>query len=485
VLPLWSLTQSVELIQESRRAQEAMSAGRFEEAISILSELVKAVPNNPVLIMSLGIAQHMTGRHRDAIQQFEGALRLDPKLVQVWHYIGASYLKLDEPARAVEPLQKAIESQPDDKKSRLMLAYALASLERYEQASMHFREIAQLHPQNPRAWYWLGRCYESLSRRAFEELEKVAQDSAYVHSLVARALAKQERYSSAFHLYRRALDKSPGMRGVHAALAEIYEKTEHPDWAAVEEEKERKIPPPDCGSQKFECDFLAGRYHEIVAATKGKVSPESNYWLSRAYEELAFEAFSRLTQLPASAELHQLKAEVHSSQGRHQEAAKEWREALKLEPDNPIVQWELAAALYSSRDYSAALPLLDKLLEREPKSARLNFVKGDVFFNLQKPEQAIPFLKTALRYDSVLTSAHWALGQAYAQVGQAEQAIPHLKLALALDKDGSIHYQLAQAYKVTGRRKLAQEALKKYQEIQKSVHAEQKQTDEESEITPP
>src|SRR5256885_5308872 len=52
--------------------------------------------------------------------------------------------------------------------------------------------------------------------------------------------------SSAFYLYRRALEKAPAMRGLHRAVAEIYRQTEHPDWANMEEEKEVSLPQPDC-----------------------------------------------------------------------------------------------------------------------------------------------------------------------------------------------------------------------------------------------
>ena len=54
------------------------------------------------------------------------------------------------------------------------------------------------------------------------------------------------------------------------------------------------------------------------------------------------QAFFRLGQLPPSAELHQLRAEIARGQGQHLESAREWREALALMPGNPRLRRELA-----------------------------------------------------------------------------------------------------------------------------------------------
>ena len=63
------------------------------------------------------------------------------------------------------------------------------------------------------------------------------------------------------------------MRGVHQALAEIYRRTEHPDWAAVEEQKEEALPPLDCESPdeagKIECAWREKRFEEVLRLAKG------------------------------------------------------------------------------------------------------------------------------------------------------------------------------------------------------------------------
>ena len=468
--------QPQDLALKSRQAKELMAAERYAEAVPIYAELVRAVPNNPGLILNLGLAQQMAGQHRDAIRQFEAALKLQPDLYPAWASLGASYVDLGEPVKAITPLEKALALAPREPGPRQMLGEALYSIGRFEPAARQFQQLSEMEPGNPRAWRLLGESYEALAQRAFERLDKLGQGSAWWLALVAETRLSQQQYGAAFALYREALAKMPAMRGVHAALAEIYRSTGHPDWAATEQKKEPR--PPDCARPTLECAFRAGRFLE---AARGAQSPtlESYYWQCRAYNELARQAFSGLTQLPPSGELHRFRARMESGRGRRLEAANQLREALKLTPRDPQLRIELAAALRAGRDHQGAQAVLEELLRADPEAAPLNFMYGDTLLSLEQPEKAIPYLEKALRRDPKQLRVRASLGVAYARTGQAERAIPHLKAALELDADGSLHYQLARAYQATGQGELAKPILQKYQELQQRAQPEKPQ------ITPP
>ena len=65
------------------------------------------------------------------------------------------------------------------------------------------------------------------------------------------------------------------------------------------------------------------------------------------------------------------------------------------------------------------------------------------------------------------------------------EAIPHLKLVLASDQDGTLHYQLAQAYRATGQVELAKKMLAEYESLQRSAAAQADGARQDSEITAP
>jgi predicted Zn-dependent protease len=462
-----------------------MSAGKFKEAASIYEELVKVLPAEPGLRMNLGIAYHMAGQYRESIRHLEAAVKANPELAQAFLFLGASEQKLGNPARAVPSLQKYVRKYGKDPRGRQLLADALFEVERFEQAAEQFEALSKLEAENPKAWHRLGRAYEALAGKSFERLEKIAPESAYWLALVGDTRAVQQQYRSAFFFYRKALEKQPKMRGIHAALGQIYRKTGHAEWATQEEEKEAQLGSPDCTSEKVVCDFTAGRFLEALDAVKNKQTPESYYWRSQSYNALALDALSRLAKLPPSFEMHEVMAEIHRNQGRHLESVNEWKKALALSPGNPMARRELAVSLVLTHDYDAAKPLVDSLLKEEPDSAQLNYLAGDIMLNQQRPGDAVPLLKKAVEYDPDFPPAHSSLGRAYLTLGEAAKAIPHLKSALVLDTDGSLLYQLAQAYRSTGERELAGQMLQKYQEIQKTIQAEREQLEKEAKITPP
>ena len=195
------------------------------------------------------------------------------------------------------------------------------------------------------------------------------------------------------------------------------------------------------------------------------ITPEGFYWLSRAYNELAEQSFAELGKLPESPELHRVKAQILHDHGQFREAVEEWRTVLKFWPQDRDAQHQLATALYLSRDAKGVLPELQQFLKAEPDSANLNFFVGDSLLETEQIEPAVPYLEKAVRLDPKLLPAHASLGLCYGRLGQAQKAIPHLKAALDLDKDGSLHYQLARAYQATGQPALAKTMMEEYQRL--------------------
>jgi predicted Zn-dependent protease len=476
---------SDDLAAKAQRGKEAMAAGRFDEAAALYAQITRALPNEPGMLLNLGMALSMAGRPREALPRLEAALRLRPDLLPASLFLGAALLELGHPARAVEPLQKVVAAQPDNLEARRRLADALWSLERFEPAVQQYRELSEQAPQDSSAWYGLGRSYEGVARIARERLQRSAPDSDYVLLLVAQVMVAEGKPANAFRLYREALEKRPGLTEAHEAVARIYEQQGHADWAAIERERSRSIAAPDCQST-LECDFRAGRYPAVLAAAQTLVTAEGLYWLSRAAYELAREAFGRLGQLPPSPEATLLQVEIRRAQRQPLgPTIQELKKAAAAWPEDLRIRRELATALYLANDPEGARPILDDLLKREPDSAELGLLLGETWLKEQQPGKAIPFLEDVTRRDPKLLRAQAALGRAYLEVGDMAKAVAPLQAALATDQDGTLHYQLARAYRATGRPELATQALAQFQEIRKSAEAEAQSLKEEFRITPP
>lgn len=474
-----SPAQSPLLIEKSKRGKELMAEQKFEEAASLYRQLVQAVPNNPGLLLNLGMALHLAGHSREAIAPLQNALKLDSDIPPAWLFLGASYLSADDPERALDPLKKYVRLEPEDSGGAQTLGDALLATNQFREAVREYERVGKLEPSNPHAWYGLDRSYTSLADAAFNAVEKQAPQSGWWFALVADERVRRGQFHSGFFFYRKAEAVQPDLPGLHASLADVYEKSGHPDWAEVERRKGATV---NCQPSQEACDFLAGRYEDVVE--RAGTSAEKYYWQSRAFARLAKSAFEHLEQLGESPEIHELRAEQLRARRQNLESAKEWRKALTYAPNDERLRQELLWSLYRAKD-PLALTLADELLRQNATSPELNFVKGDILLGSQEPEKAIPYLETALKFNSNLMPAHDALGRAYMQVGRQAAAIPHLQAALSIDEDGSVHYQLARAFQATGQPELAKRILEDSAQRQKADHEEKSKLEEEMKITPP
>lgn len=428
-----------------------MAQGRFEEAIPVYESLVKAVPGNPGLILNLGLAEEMAGHPAQAVPHFEAVLKKQPDNMAALTSLAMARLQLHQPALAADA----------------------------------YRKLTDVDASDPEGWYGLGKAYEALASRSFDTLSKTAPESPYVAALIADSRVQRRQYRSAFFFYRQAEAKLPDLPGLHAGLARVYQKTGHADWAAAEERKEPVLAGKTCRQQTAECEFLKNNFLGAAKAAGASETPESLFWATKAYSELALKAFDRLGGLPDSVEIHALKAQILRGHGQDLEAANEWRAALKLNPGDPRLEHELATALFLGKDYRSAMPLAQKLLGQNPNSPELNFIVGDSLWQSQQPDKAIPYLEAALKGQPNMLSAHAALGMALSMLDRNNEAIPHLQQALSLDGDGSLHYSLARAYRAAGNADGAKQAMEQYQQIKGRNAQVDSQLAREAEITAP
>ncbi len=475
--------QDAALAEQSHRARELMAGRRFEEAIPLYQQLVKAMPGNPGLMLNLGLAEEMAGHPDKAIPEFEAVLKTQPENVPALTSLAMSRLQMREPEPAIGPLRKLVALQPDNRDARGMLAGALMAVNRTEEAAAQYRKLGALDSGDAKAWYGLGSAYEASANDTFDRLAKLSIESPYWAALVAESRLQSGQFSSAFFFYRLAEKGMPKLRGVHAGLAQVYRKTKHEDWAVLEDQREAELASKPCTAKTSECYFAAGRLLE--AAQLPATQPEALFWKTKALNSLALEAFSHLGSLPESPELHAIKADILKGHGQFKEASEEWRAAIKLDPGDGRLKHELLTTLFLARDYEALLPMLQESLAADPNSVDLNYMLGDTLVRTQQPEKAIAYLEAALKKDGGMLPAQASLGFALSQTNRAAEAIPHFERALAIDEDGSLHYQLARAYQSAGNSQRSRELMAEYQAISAKNQAAKEEVAKGAQISAP
>ena len=463
-----SAAQGDDLAVRTRAASRAMSEGRFDDAAGVYRDLLKGRPDDPRLLMNLGMALAMAGRESEALPVLQRAIERDPSLVPAHLFLGSSYLALGEPQKAIAPLERALAAQPASIEHRRLVASAYVAVGRHADALAHLRRVTELAPSEPAAWYALGHAYNAVAQDAMATFEAPA-DAAWADLLVADALFADGRLTDAFATYRAVQERLPAMVSIHDAVARIYTSTGHPDWAAAEKAR-GVLTPAACRQRAPLCEFRAGRYRPALAAAMKQDDPESRYWRARAATELAKAAFSRLDKLPDSRERREVRAMKATAERRYADAIVELEAALKFEPGDPALLADLATAHYSARDYERAAAILARLVSAPAGGdPRLLTIYGDSLLQLQRTDEALPLLERAVKQVPDDPTPRLALARAYVQKGDFAAAIPHLEPQLAGDRDGSLHVQLARAYAGLGQREKADALLARSQELQRAT----------------
>jgi tetratricopeptide (TPR) repeat protein len=187
--------------------------------------------------------------------------------------------------------------------------------------------------------------------------------------------------------------------------------------------------------------------------------PEILYLLTHIYSDLSVRASQELlSRAPASYQVHQLNAEALETQGRWDDAAKEYEAILQSNPDVPGIHFRLGRLLLSRQPQAAnqmeqARTQFEAELKVNPQHAGAEFVLGELARREDKFEDAIAHFSRAVQYDAGNADAHLGLGRSYMGAGRHKDAIPPLESAARMQPENpETHFQLAIAYGRDGRK---------------------------------
>ena len=443
----------------AEKARRALLADRFDEAVGLYRRLAKALPTEPGVRLNLAMALHSAGRFGESVALLERLRVSQASNSRFWFLLGVGYLKLEQSGKAVEPLERAVHLDPSYTLNRIELAGALLENGSLDKAEEAFRALSNDEPGLPKAWQGLAVARLELSREALEALDRLAPESSFRFALAAQAAAGQGDFEQARSLYRKALAAAPPAPWLAPELAALS------GGSKIRPDEGRDAGHP------LALAFFGGGMEHVLELSSRACDPEALYWRSRAYAELARIAVERLSNLPVSAERHELLAVALQRAGQRADAVAEWREASRMSPTDRRIRGELARSLRQNRQYDDAVPLLEELTRLDPARAEWQFELGDCLLSQGHPEQALAHLTLAVELRPAALAYRALLGQVLLQSGNLQAAVVQLEKASPVDRDGSIHFQLANAYRSLGMMDLARRALARQKELQAAVAA--------------
>src|SRR5207302_953810 len=137
---------------------------------------------------------------------------------------------------------------------------------------------------------------------------------------------------------------------------------------------------------------------------------------------------------PDFADGHFNLATLYAQDHRYLEAAKEYGEALRLQPQNDLARLSQAKALVTLAEYAKALPLLQEYIKQKPQDYEGYYLDGMVDRGLGNYSEAELKLRRALELNPAGNyGMHYELGAVLEKLGRLDEARTHLERAEQLD----------------------------------------------------
>lgn len=234
-----------------------------------------------------------------------------------------------------------------------------------------------LDPENVSATLLCAAVFEDMQNHelAVQTYDQIAPDSrAYVQAMMgkASALRRSDQADAGIETLTTLADRYPDLAPVHVALGDAYRYEE--------------------------------AWPEAIAAYDRAIS---------LYPE----------EVAAQWAVYFARGIVNERGGRWEDAERDFRKALELEPDQPSVLNYLGYSLVEKREnLDEALGMIEKAVDQRPNEGYIVDSLGWVYYRLGRYEEAVPQMEKAVSLMPVDPVVNDHLGDVYWAVGRTREA---------------------------------------------------------------
>lgn len=299
--------------------------------------------------------------------------------------------------------------------------------------------------------------------------------------------ARQEHYTQAIALYRKAMTLKPAIPGLRLDLGLAYFKDGQYKQAIQTFTPLLKQQSPS--SPEIErltvllgmAHYGLGEYAAAVPFLKKASSIDAqnlpllltlahSCLLSKQYP-CVLDAFHRMVALNAeSAEADMLVGEALDEMKDPIGATREFRAAVQANPKEPNSHFGLGYLLWTQKQYQEAAQEFQAELDNTPDYTQAMLYLADADIQMNRMEGARPLLEKLVKSNPQISMGRLDLGIVYAETGRREDAMRELKAAAALKPgDVNVHWRLGRLYRAMGKAAEAKAEFDKARSLNKAA----------------
>lgn len=357
------------------------------------------------------------GEFEKARIEFRNALNVRPAYADAHYYLGLSYLKLQQWARANQELSRVIELRPDNYAARIELARLLVASGNVADA------------QQQANWLLENRFNDAKS-----------------HLVAANLLSVQAHFSQAEQEMEKGIALDPSDGELYLNLALIQLKSNQPEPAETSFKKAIEVSPSAIAPRVMLADFyqVRGRFDEGEQQLRSAMQidpddPEPTAALARLLlaENRKPDAETLLIQakdhFPRSSVGYRMLADFYLSTNDVDKAVVEYRNLYRGHPKDLQVKKNYTEVLIRTNRLEEAKKVDREILTDYPQDSDALVYQGEIDLHGGNVSDAIDTLQRVIKNDPKNGLAHYQLGLALQRSGDTAEAENELRSAVQVD----------------------------------------------------
>jgi tetratricopeptide (TPR) repeat protein len=298
--------------------------------------------------------------------------------------------------------------------------------------------------------------------------------------------ARQQHYSKAVSLYRRALALNPEMPGLRLNLGlSLFKSGDLKGAIQAFAPLLKSASPSSPDAQRL--NTLIGMAYYGLGAYAAAVpylrtvtanDPQELHYrlvlaqscLNARQYQCVLDVYHQILTLNAeSAEADMLAGEALDAMRDHGGAIEQFRAAVKADPSQPNAHFGLGYLLWTQNQFDQAVPEFKAELTMAPDNAEAMVFLADCDIRTGLKQDALPLIEKAIQLDPRMERAHLDLGILDADGGKREDAVREFKIAVRLSPgDADVHWRLARLYQAMGMKDEAKTEFDKTSSLHKA-----------------
>ena len=402
--------------------------GQYEESLELIEKALLIIPNSAWEHVNKGNALYGLNRSKEAMAQYDQAVDIDNESVNAYYGRGTIYYDEGKVEEALTQMNKVLELEPNDPDATETAIYAHLYLDQNEKAKALADEFMKKNPDDYTAYKYKGAVMENTAdfeelKVFYEETGKKFKDFPEAQLKLGELYYDNEKYDLSLNYFTQLLKTYPNNIDIYIQLIKVNGALEDLKAADVLYTKAQKI---DATSLQLHT-AMGDAYMDNTYYIEAVPFYDRAIALDPANEDMYIKKLSALYRgkrnircVKAGEEAAKIDAfssdiawytgKCNVELGHYEAAIDNFKEAVRIDPDDADAYSSIANAYLTLEDYEHAREYSAKSLEVDSENSQALYIK-DELENKKKPlgEQISQFFSTNYLYKDNLPDRNQSL----------------------------------------------------------------------------